>query len=146
MNVITVPAVAQMCHTHKTGGTAAICHTVNQSKHAMSSARTRNTRFVKQLQRHGPCCVRTITNATQSSQQEQPSSRHDLEVELQDAIRLEQYQKAAELRDALKSLQPQDTAFSLKKQLDALVVEERFEVCASVTLQLLVCTEWPNSI
>jgi len=63
-----------------------------------------------------------------------------LEVELQDAIRLEQYKKAAELRDALKSLQPQDTAFSLKKKLDAFVAEERFEVKAATGLLCLtVC-------
>lgn len=78
------------------------------------------------------CRVRTTLNATQSSQHEQSPSRHELEVQLQDAIRLEQYQRAAELRDALKCLEPaQDTAFSLKKQLEAYVAEERFEVSAS---------------
>jgi len=76
-------------------------------------------------------------NATDSSQQEQTPSRQDLEVELQDAIRLEQYKKAAELRDTLKSLQPQDTAFSLKKKLDAFVAEERFEVTAATGLLCL---------
>lgn len=87
---------------------------------------------VRMVQPQCPGRVRTTLNATQSSQHEQSPSRHELEVQLQDAIRLEQYQRAAELRDALKCLEPaQDTAFSLKKQLEACVAEERFEVSAS---------------
>ncbi|KAA6425020.1 MAG: hypothetical protein FRX49_05194 [Trebouxia sp. A1-2] len=92
--------------------------------------------LVRRLQQSRPCRLRTTLNATDSSQQEQTPSRQDLEVELQDAIRLEQYTKAAELRDALKSLQPQDTAFSLKKKLDAFVAEERFEEAAAVRDEL----------
>jgi hypothetical protein len=96
--------------------------------------------LVRRLQQSRPCRFRTTLNATDSSQQEQTPSRQDLEVELQDAIRLEQYKKAAELRDALKSLQPQDNAFSLKKKLDAFVAQERFEVTAAIGLLCLnVC-------
>ena len=96
--------------------------------------------LVRRLQQSRPCRFRTTLNATDSSQQEQTPSRQDLEVELQDAIRLEQYKKAAELRDALKSLHPQDTAFSLKKKLDVFVAEERFEVTAATGLLCLnVC-------
>ena len=85
------------------------------------------------------CRVRATVNASQSSQQQPLPSRQDLEVQLQDAIRLEQYQRAAELRDTLKALQLTDNTFSLKKQLDSLVAQERFEVCLLFTLVHMHC-------
>ena len=41
---------------------------------------------------------------------------------------MENYKKAAELRDAIKSLQPSDSATALKKQMDQLVSQDKFEV------------------
>lgn len=75
--------------------------------------------------------IRTGLNATESSQQHehnQPLSAEQLQGELQDAISMENYKKAAELRDAIKSLQPSDSATALKKQMDQLVSQDKFEV------------------
>ena len=76
--------------------------------------------------RHGN--RRAIPNATESSQQAHSDSARELQQALQDAVRIEDYQKAAELRDALKSIQPQDTPAALKKKMEQLVSEEKFEV------------------
>jgi len=134
----TISTSAQACVRQPTGDK----HTVRRVATPIAATFPHDTResLVKRHQQSRPCRFRTTLNATDSSQQEQTPSRQDLEVELQDAIRLEQYKKAAELRDALKSLQPQDTAFSLKKKLDAFVAEERFEVKAATGLLCLtVC-------
>lgn len=86
--------------------------------------------------------VRTICNATDSSQQDQPQTAQDLRQELDDAIKIENYQKAAELRDALQQLnlqQPQDTAFALKKKMDQYVEQEKFKVCLFSAYTLMSC-------
>ena len=75
--------------------------------------------------------IRTSLNATESSQQHQqdkPQSAEQLQGELQDAILMENYRKAAELRDALKSLLPGDSVTALKKKMDQLVSQDNFEV------------------
>ena len=73
-------------------------------------------------------------NATQSSQQDSPQTAQELQTALQDAVKLEQYAKAAELRDRLRSLAPQDTALALKKRLDYHVIQEEFEVLSCVAV------------
>lgn len=68
-----------------------------------------------------------MAGATESSQQTPPSVQ-DLKAELQDAIRLEAYGRAADIRDALKSLETSDPTL-LKEQLEECVAEERYTVC-----------------
>ena len=136
--MITMSTSAQACISQPTGGRD-IARRVAKPPAATFPHDARDS-LVRRLQQNRPCRFRTTLNATDSSQQEQTPSRQDLEVELQIAIRLEQYKKAAELRDALKSLQSQDTAFSLNRKLDAFVAEERFEVTAATGLLCLsVC-------
>lgn len=72
--------------------------------------------------------IRTCLNATESSKQDQPHSPERLQHELQDAIRMENYKKAAELRDEMKSLEPQDSVSALKKKMDQFVAQDKFEV------------------
>lgn len=81
---------------------------------------------------HSDHCRRLlpVLNATESSQSSAQSPQ-EVESELRDAVRLEQYGRAAELRDLLKSLQPQNTAPELKKRLDKLVADEQYEVKAA---------------
>ena len=136
--MITISTSAQACISQPTGDRD-IARRVAKPIAATFPHDARES-LVRRLQQNRPCRFRTTLNATDSSQQEQTPSRQDLEVELQIAIRLEQYKKAAELRDALKSLQSQDTAFSLNRKLDAFVAEERFEVTAATGLLCLsVC-------
>lgn len=68
-----------------------------------------------------------LAGATESSQQT-PASVLDLKAELQDAIRLEAYSRAAEIRDALKSLEASDPSL-LQEQLEECVAQERYNVC-----------------
>ena len=94
-----------------------------------TSARHHSRNFVQQ---HSRC--RMCLNATQSSQQDSPQTAQELQTALQDAVKLEQYAKAAELRDRLRSLAPQDTALALKKRLDYHVIQEEFEVLSCVAV------------
>lgn len=97
---------------------------------------------VCRLHRRHCHAVRTSLNATESSQQHQPQSAEQLQHELQDAILVENYEKAAELRDALQSLQPSDSAPALKKKMDQLVSHNKFEVVALCSEQIACLLMW----
>lgn len=100
------------------------------------------TNVVCRLHRRHGHTIRTSLNATESSQQHQPQSAEQLQHELQDAILVENYEKAAELRDALKSLQPSDSAPALKKKMDQLVSQDNFEVAALRSEQIAYLVMW----
>lgn len=103
----------------------------SRTKHASNKSPVAPASALRRLQQRHCHAVRTSLNATESSQQhqqDQPQSAEQLERELQDAIVLENYKEAAELRDAIKSLQPRDSATSLKKKMDQLVSQDKFEV------------------
>ena len=87
--------------------------------------------------------IRTSLNATESSehQQNQPQSAEQLQGELQDAILMENYKKAAELRDAINSLQPRDSTTALKKKMEQLVSQDKFEVSYLLCVDLSLCVE-----
>ena len=89
--------------------------------------------------------IRTSLNATQSSQQSQPQSVELLQYKLQDAIRMEDYKQAAQLRDELNSLRPQDTATALKKKMDQFVSQDKFEVSPVQCADLDVCEDYSHS-
>lgn len=110
--------------------------TLSNSRHVQVSSRSvfASTSNLSRVQSRHCQSIRTCLNATDSSEQQQPHSPEQLAHELQDAVRKENYQKAAELRDVLKSLQPQDTVAALKKQMEQFVAEDKFEVsCVSFT-------------
>ena len=88
-----------------------------------------------------------VAGATESSQQTPPSVQ-DLKAELQDAIRLEAYGRAADIRDALKSLETSDPTL-LKEQLEECVAEERYMVCSlllqhSISLHPMFQRQYPT--
>ena len=87
------------------------------------ASQTRGLRL--QLQPH---CHRLhiVAGATESSEQT-TASAENLKAELQDAIRLEAYSRAAEIRDALKTLETSDPTL-LKEQLEECIAQERYEV------------------
>ena len=90
-----------------------------------SSRATRLHRSLE-LQRDQGNRLSCIVNATESSHGS-GQSRQEIEADLRDAVRLEHYGRAAELRDLLESRQ-QNPASALKEKLDKLVAAEQYEV------------------
>lgn len=115
---------------------------LSDSRHVQVSSRSvfASTGNLSRLQSRHCQSIRTCLNATDSSEQDQPYSPEQLAHELQDAVRQENYQKAAELRDVLKSLQPQDTVAALKKKMEQYVAEDKFEVSCVLCAQNCLCT------
>ena len=54
---------------------------------------------------------------------------------------MENYKKAAELRDAIQSLQPRDSVAALKNKMDQLVSQDKFEVRLLLCADLNVCAQ-----
>ena len=112
---------------------ACLAHGGNLSRHLQRAPpcrggnRTARLSSSLQTQRDHYSRLSCVVNATESSQTSERSPQ-EVEAELRDAVRLEQYGRAAELRDLLKTLQPQNTAAALKKKLDKLVADEQYEV------------------
>lgn len=130
--------VAKALYTHAFTNTCPNSPRQSRNRHASNKPSAAPANVLCRLQRRHCHAIRTNLNATESSQQHQqnqPQSADQLQPELQDAISLENYKKAAELRDAIKSLQPRDSAAALKTKMDQLVSQDRFEV------SLLLCTD-----
>ena len=131
----TMPAQGSLCREHLRQCCRRIQNLSLGRKFATASAKSC-------VHRKRRSTVRTTSNATESSHQDQPQTAQKLREELDDAIKIENYQKAAELRDALQQLQlqqPKDTAFALKKKMDQYVAQDRFEVSLCFAETLLSC-------
>lgn len=126
VNCASVSACRRWQNTRR----AASWHAASQSQRTLQ----RNSEG-QSLQFHF-CRLHTSLGATENSQGADNASVSDLMEDLQDAIGSEDYTRAAELRDLLKSRQQHDPAL-LRKRLDELVAEERFEVCCNCTLTVL---------